>query len=60
MNARTVESMQFTTALAALKRIRRKKAGFVHANDPRNTCNCPQCIAKDALDTIDDLEELRQ
>lgn len=58
MNAQTVRAIQLTMAIAALKRIRRKQAGFVHGFDPRNTCDCPQCIAKAALEQIETEESL--
>jgi len=59
-------SRQMMTALWALKRIARKQAGFIHRDKhrwlagvglvPSETCDCPQCIAKDALERIQNEE----
>jgi hypothetical protein len=58
--------VQFQMALAALKRIVRKRAGFDHKQKwrwvegsglvPEETCDCPQCIARYALEQIAELE----
>ena len=53
MDSHIVISAKLSRAVAALKRIVRKQAGFVHTKDPHNDCDCPQCIAKSALDDID-------
>ena len=50
------ESIQFSMALAALKRISRKVAGFTHTTDPYNECNCPKCIARDTLEQMYELK----
>jgi len=55
-------SRQMMTALWALKRIARKQAGFLHqapcdtCEYVPETCDCPQCIAKDALERIQNEE----
>jgi len=57
---------QLCTAIWALQRILRKRAGFEHKEGPRTvgdhvipgeTCDCPQCIAKDAMERIFEIEE---
>ena len=59
MSATNWKDLQLHAALWALRRIVRKQAGFTHTNYrvladgmPEQTCDCPQCIAKDALDRI--------
>lgn len=47
-------------AIAALRRIARKRAGFTHREEdptgpPPETCDCPKCIAKDMLEQIYDI-----
>lgn len=53
------EDMQLQSAMWALKRIVRKQAGFRHKKETptSETCDCPQCIAKDALEQIQDYEK---
>lgn len=48
--------MQLNAALWALRRIDRKQAGLTHSHDKTQTCDCCQCIARDALERIKQLE----
>lgn len=44
--------MVYQTAIAALKRIERKRAGFLHMANLKDNCDCPMCIAKHALEDM--------
>ena len=48
--------MHLNAALWALRRIDRKQAGLTHSHDKTQTCDCCQCIARDALERIKQLE----
>jgi hypothetical protein len=60
-----IRELQLGMALAGLMRIAHKRAGFTHTEPefiteegfPYNPCDCPQCIAKDILEQIRDLEK---
>ena len=45
------EQLQLSDALWALNRIVRKQGGFLHSGGGE-TCDCPRCIARDALERI--------
>jgi len=52
----STKDLQLSAAMWALKRIDRKQAGFEHSKDKTQTCDCPQCIARDALAQIQQYE----
>jgi len=49
-------SLDMSDALWALRRIVRKQGGFEHnkGSNEGQTCDCPQCIAKEALQRIEE------